>query len=42
MEIDTTLGMASTFYSHFRMHTNELVYRSGTAQRNYNMGDIAT
>jgi hypothetical protein len=40
VEIETTRGMASPLYSYIRRHTSELVYRSGTAQRNYNMGDI--
>jgi hypothetical protein len=41
LENDTTRGMASPLHSHFRGHTNELVYRSGIEQRNYNMEDIA-
>jgi hypothetical protein len=42
VENDTTIGIASSFHTYFRGHTNELVYRPGIAQRNFNMDEIAT
>jgi hypothetical protein len=42
VENETIEGMASSLHTYFRGNTNELVYRPGIAQMNYNMEDIST
>jgi hypothetical protein len=42
MENDTLRGMASSLHTYSRGHTNELVYKPGTAQRNYDLDIITT
>jgi hypothetical protein len=39
---DTPRGMASSFHTYLRRHTIKLVYRLGTAQRNFELDSIAT